>query len=294
MKKSYLHCFLRFQADQKAKIKVFRLKRQSAFEWATRLDRLAFTLIELLLIIAIIAILLAILTPTLFQVRLLAKRTACLANLGVVGKAALIYQTVYNGYVPICWGNLNDSNYPFRSWRTNLLTYTSGYTVFNCPATSDNDQNGAIFHSDEEITGDKWHHTINAGSYGVIYQYSLPSYETLSCDGNIQYGHPMWSCAFPTKPGVAWRDPPNSVYVADSCVTEGPVTYPTQIFNGYGISVINPPSASDYFNINRTFRFADRHLGTNCLFLDGKVLSYETKDLDSMTAGKENCVWDTE
>ncbi len=294
MKRVFSHSHLQFQADQEAK-DIFCRKRRSLVEWAARLDRLSFTLVELLVVIAIIGILLMILIPSLVQIRLFARRTVCLANLGIVGKAALIYQTVYNGYVPICWANISTTYpCPWKSWRTNLLAYAPGFATFNCPAASDNGQIGETFHSDAEITGNDMDNTINAGSYGVLYQYSLPSYKTLNYMGVIERGHPMWSCAFPTVPDAAWRDPPNSVYAADSCLTKGPVTYPSQNYKSFGTSAIVPPSETSYFNIDITRRFADRHLGTNCLFLDGKVLSYETKDLDSMSARKGNCVWDTE
>src|SRR3954467_9568954 len=51
----------------------------------------AFTLVELLVVIGIIALLLAILLPALARVRESSRRTACLANICELGRAVLLY-----------------------------------------------------------------------------------------------------------------------------------------------------------------------------------------------------------
>jgi prepilin-type processing-associated H-X9-DG protein/prepilin-type N-terminal cleavage/methylation domain-containing protein len=56
-----------------------------------RLRRLAFTLVELLVVVGIIAVLLSLLLPTLGRVRDEAKRAACMSNLRQVGSAMLMY-----------------------------------------------------------------------------------------------------------------------------------------------------------------------------------------------------------
>ncbi len=264
----------------------------------TRKGHPGFTLVELLTVVAIIGLLLAVLTPTLVRARMLGRRSVCQANLSAVGKGAILYDSDFDAGVPICWANVApDKQHPWKSWRASLLPYVAGFGAFNCPSVSDRGVGGERFHSAEEVGGQQMTGTINAGSYGVIYQYSLPSYTTINYAGIETQGHPMWSCTFSTVPGEAWRSPSDSIYVADAVFIDGPITYPSGPgYKGYGTSAIEPPSPSVEIGPGDppTRRFADRHVGTACLFVDGHVLSYETERLDSMVAGEMDCVWDTE
>ncbi|HRK31008.1 MAG TPA: type II secretion system protein [Tepidisphaeraceae bacterium] len=61
----------------------------------------AFTLVELLVVIGIVAILIAALLPALGKARQAADRTACLNNLRQVHKAFLLYAMNHDGQVPI-------------------------------------------------------------------------------------------------------------------------------------------------------------------------------------------------
>ena len=257
---------------------------------------IGFTLIELLVVLAIIALLIAMIVPTLARARMLARRAACLGALSTVGKAALLYESEYPDHVPICWANISpDRLHPWPSWRANLLPFAPGYAAFNCPAVTDRGVKGELFHSDDEVRGQQMAGTANAGSYGVMYQRSLPLYRTVNYGGIETHGHPVWSCAFSTIPGKAWRNPSESLYVADSVLVDGPITYPSKSgHRGYGTSVIYPPTASEYSNGQLTRRFADRHAGTNCLFLGGNVVNYQTRTLDEMINGAADCIWDTE
>jgi len=55
-----------------------------------------------------------------------------------------------------------------------------------------------------------------------------------------------------------------------------------------------PPSQVGYFSGFLTRRFADRHVGTNCLFVDGHVRNFETRHLDSMVPASSDCIWDVD
>ncbi len=259
----------------------------------------AFTLVEILIVIAIIGLLVSILTPSLIRARKLAQQVACASNLRSLGAAAALYQAEFGEYVPICWRNVDENQVnPWPSWRMGLLPYTGGVATFNCSGAKDAGPLSEVIHSASEMASrTEKYGTANAGSYGVMYQESLPSYETEDVAGVVKQGQACDSLAFSTVPGLAWRDPANSVYIADAYLAKGPVSYPTEGYKNNGTSAVVPPSDPDhdYFDaVGVTRRFADRHFGTNCLFVGGRVEMFVTKELDDMVAGSADCIWDVE
>jgi prepilin-type N-terminal cleavage/methylation domain-containing protein len=62
----------------------------------------AFTLVELLVAIGIIAVLIAVLLPTLNRARAAANRTVCLSNIRQLGIGMLMYCNDNRGYFPTC------------------------------------------------------------------------------------------------------------------------------------------------------------------------------------------------
>jgi prepilin-type N-terminal cleavage/methylation domain-containing protein len=72
--------------------------------------RAAFTLVELLVVIGIIAVLIAILLPSLAKAREAAKRTQCLSNLRQIGTYLNMYANMYKQQVPLGYETkLNDT-----------------------------------------------------------------------------------------------------------------------------------------------------------------------------------------
>lgn len=80
----------------------------------------AFTLVELLVVIGIIAVLVSILLPTLSRAREQAKMVQCLSNMRQMGNAEVMYATAWKGWgVPHMQGRILNNNIATRDWRGN-------------------------------------------------------------------------------------------------------------------------------------------------------------------------------
>ncbi len=100
------------------------------------LGQKAFTLIELLIVIAIIAILAAILFPVFARARENARRTSCLSNLKQIGLGALQYaQDFDETMVGTELGDDTPSS-PEYFWAEMIAPYTKSTQILNCPSAT--------------------------------------------------------------------------------------------------------------------------------------------------------------
>jgi len=88
-----------------------------------------FTLLELLIVIAIIAVLASMLLPALGKSREMGKRILCGSNMKNVGLGIIMYTNDWNTYTPVAW----DGN---TSWTKKIYDeYVKGKAIiFQCPS----------------------------------------------------------------------------------------------------------------------------------------------------------------
>ncbi len=98
-------------------------------------SRQAFTLVELLLVVAIISLLIAILLPSLANVRDHARELRCTTNMSQVSSAAIAYASNHRGEFPANRYHENPSLSQHSTWRGMLVKtkYASDGDIWICP-----------------------------------------------------------------------------------------------------------------------------------------------------------------
>jgi len=102
-----------------------------------------FTLIELLVVIAVIAMLVSILLPSLQQAKEMAKAMKCTTNLNAIAKAARLYATDNNGFLPRDYyynaNNRGNGNFMHYFFASRLAEFAGGSRI---PAYYDDPEHG--------------------------------------------------------------------------------------------------------------------------------------------------------
>lgn len=215
-----------------------------------RRDASAFTLVELLVVIAVIAILAAILFPVFAQAREKARQTACMSNMKQIATGLQMYVTDYDekiffrsGWANSRSGNTKilgpgDSANHYRWWNL-LMPYIKNNDVFACPSddlpTQSPDTNGNL--------------TIRR-SY-----MALASAESLNL---AAVDDPVETIVITEKWGKDWTGPRTDSWI--------------EPYNG-DLTV-------DSHDPSRMFTASNRHAGlANCALLDGHAKAFHMGDI---------------
>jgi len=261
--------------------------------------RHGFTLIELLVVVSIIALLIAILLPSLQKARTAAQAVVCAAHQRQVGVAALSYSIDFVGYVPMATSEARPAD-----WRVMLAPYIDAPTSYDDPADPVefyNARETAIFdcplgvHPLTETPPASLDNKLkNRGTFGVILQ---PPDHNPAAVAVPTFPNAQWTfqdtIAWRITDSGDWERPNQSVYIADAYTTisAGQPVYPSVEAEDLGTNHLWPPHHTRYWSAP-VRRFADRHNGTTVLLLDGHVELITTRRLDDMAFGDAENIWD--
>ena len=142
----------------------------------------AFTLVELLIVVAILALLMGMLLPTLQKALKIAEDAVCKSNLRSIQQALLLYAKDHEGYMP-CSNQGDRPPYYFDGWNK-MLTTGYGPNKYNWVPTTSYVPKGAF-----ECPSYEWRYS-SRGSYGI--NWAMQGYDAAGQGDYIRGTYPRW------------------------------------------------------------------------------------------------------
>lgn len=228
----------------------------------------AYTFIELLVVLAIVALLLGLLLPAIQKVRQEANRTVCTNQLRQIGIALHHYHDTYHTFPPggVDWRPPGNSTKRQLAWCVFLLPYLEQETLFNSLKLS------KPFDSPENA----------AGAAAVLSVFVCPSKPRTNyrfegrgmCDYGGIFGQALFGSNNPHNGTMLFDKPIRIPMIADGTSHTMMISEDTQRDNGQWINAMNLFDVA--FPINRGPVYdpdihSEHSGGANGLFADGSV-----------------------
>lgn len=182
--------------------------------------RWGFTLIEMLVVIAIIALLAALLFPSFQKVRENARRTTCQSNLKQLGLALVQYTQDSDDMMPP--GAYSTDSVLTVTWRQLVFPFIRSEAVFACPSNP---------YSDAATEVDSSHFFISYGANDTVLRTGQPP----AALNDIQNPASVFLIGETDGAGYKLNNPPNPPLLVPDC---GPCDFPhtgshTDLFAGH-------------------------------------------------------------
>jgi prepilin-type N-terminal cleavage/methylation domain-containing protein len=253
----------------------------------------AFTLVELLVVIAVLAILVSLLFPMIMRSREGARRITCFNNQQQLGQALNLYVDAFDAKLPMAANLEMPATNPLRMWPSQVFPYVQDKKVFACPSS---DSRVAFTWADRS-----WQ---NVGYSGVT------AYDPNGCEDNVP--DPRGCEGFKRVISLTeLKEPARVALFADTPAGELQAKYRGYVFSPYNGIVnprypeLSPPLCSDRDLVRELSHLPPSHLKpiyarhqadgedngfVSIVFADGHAKAFTARSVLAMENGA-NIIW---
>jgi prepilin-type N-terminal cleavage/methylation domain-containing protein/prepilin-type processing-associated H-X9-DG protein len=230
----------------------------------------AFTLIEVLVVVAIMALLLSILLPSLKNARNLAKATVCGTQMNELFKATLMYSHSYDDRLP--YFGWYDSTVTGREWWATQLAkiINNQYDLYRCPSDDRPAQMDVVKKRGRLYMSS----TTEAGSFKLDVSYRS------ACDTLESY-----KGGYRSRKITSWKRPYSAICMVEANINTGTDNRECFRFKDDLKVIANPAEIQAHPYLKSWLR----HLGkSNLMFIDGHVSRLTPKQAAALAPLQEH------